>query len=130
MNFDDNFRRIGSANIEPVKALIESLTEEEWNAESIRQQRYEAHKDTQLVPLVHDYDFRHTNPTRHPALEKSAGVIRPILAITADFFDESPKGRELTEKYGIDITTRRSRTMARSVSSLSVSNRPSGDITM
>jgi hypothetical protein len=101
MNFDDNFRRIGSANIEPVKALVESLTEQEWDAESIRQQRYEVHKDTQLVPLVHDYDFRHTQPTRRPALQKFGGVIRPILAITADFYDSSSKGRELTQKYGV-----------------------------
>lgn len=106
MNFDDNFRRIGSANIEHVKALVAVLTDEDWTQESVPQQRYEVHKDTQSIPLVHDYDFRHTEPTRHPALQTFAPVIRPILAITADFYDSSEKGRELTKKYGIGYFVR------------------------
>jgi hypothetical protein len=101
MNFDDNFRRIGSANIEHVKASAAALTDEDWTQESVRQQRYEVHKDTQSIPLVHDYDFRHTEPTRHPALETFGPMLRPILAITADFYDSSEKGRALTEKHGI-----------------------------
>ena len=101
MNFDDNLRRIGGANIEPIKALVASLEEADWESQSVRQQRYEVHRDTHTIPLVHDYQFRHTNPTRHPALETFGAVIRPILAITADFFDTSEKGRELTKKYGV-----------------------------
>ena len=101
MNFNDNFRRIGSANIEPVKALVTALTDEDWSEGDVRQQRYEVHKDTQTIPLVHDYQFRHTEPTQHPALATFGPVIRPILAITADYYDSSEKGRELTDKYGI-----------------------------
>lgn len=96
MNFDDNFRRIGSANIEPIKALIAELDSERWQYEA----HYKAHCDTQSILLVHDSDFRHTNPTRHPALQIFGSVIRPILAIAADFYDESTKGRVLTEKFG------------------------------
>jgi hypothetical protein len=101
MNFDDNFRRIGSANVESIRRLIANLAEDDWNREDVRQQRYEVHKDTQTIPLVHDYDFRHVQPTRHPALQVFEPVIRPVLAITADFFDQSPKGRELTQKHGV-----------------------------
>ncbi len=101
MNFDDNFRRIGSANIEHVKALAAKLTDEDWTQQSVRQKRYEVHKDTQSIPLVHDDDFRHTEPTRHPALQTFGPVIRPILAITSDFFDASEKGRALTENHGL-----------------------------
>lgn len=101
MNFDDNFRRIGSANVEPIRRVLETLAEEDWDREAVRQQRYEVHKDTQTIPLVHDYDFRHVQPTRHPALQVFEPVIRPVLAITADFFDQSPKGRELTRKHGV-----------------------------
>ena len=106
MNFDDNFRRIGGANVEPIRALVASLEEADWDSQSVRQQRYEVHRDTQTIPLVHDYDFRHTNPTRHPALETFGPVIRPILAITADFFDTSEKGQELTKKYGVGYFVR------------------------
>jgi hypothetical protein len=96
LNFDDNFRRIGGANIEPIKALITELDSEQWENEA----HYKAHRDTQSILLVHDSDFRHTNPTRHPALQNFGSVIRPILAIAADFYDESTKGRVLTEKFG------------------------------
>jgi quercetin dioxygenase-like cupin family protein len=106
MNFDGSFRRIGSANIEPIKALVGAIEEEEWDQENVRQQRYEVHKDTQTIPLVHDYDFRHTNPTRHPALERFGPIIRPILAITADFYDSSEKGRALTARHGIGYFVR------------------------
>jgi len=99
LNFDDNFRRIGGANVEPIKALIAEFESEQWENEAIRQQHYEAHRDAQSMLLVHDSDFRHSNPTRHPALQIFEPVIRPVLAITADFYDESPKGRVLTEKY-------------------------------
>jgi len=101
VNFGDNFRRIGGANIEPIKAMIAELEREQWENEEIRQQRYEAHRDTQSIPLVHDSDFRHTEPTRHPALKIFGPIIRPVLSITADYYDESPKGIELSEKFGI-----------------------------
>ena len=101
MNFDGNFKRIGSTNVDPIKALLESFGEDDWERDSQRQRRYEVHKDTQTIALVHDYDFRHTNPTRHPALQTFGRAIRPILAMVADFYDTSEKGRELTNKYGI-----------------------------
>lgn len=101
MNFDENFRRIGSANVAPIKALIAGVESERWENEAVRQQLYEAHRDTQSILLVHDSDFRHTKPTRQPALQTFEPVIRPVLAIIADFYDESPKGMELRKKFGI-----------------------------
>jgi hypothetical protein len=101
VNFDGNFRRIGSTNVEPIEALLQSFGEDDWDRDSQRQRRYEVHKDTQTIALVHDYDFRHTNPTRHPALEIFGRAIRPILSMVADFYDTSEKGVTLTNKYGI-----------------------------
>ena len=101
MNFDDNFRRIGSANIEPIKAMIAELEDERWESEAIQRQCYEAHRDAQSILLVHDSDFRHIDPTRHAALNVFEPVIRPVLAITADFYDKSPKGREIGRQSGI-----------------------------
>lgn len=101
MNFDGNFRRIGNANVTPLRLLLEQLPEEDWQQQALRQQRYEVHRDTSTIHLVHDYDFRHVQPTRHPALQFFEPAIRPILAITAEFFDGSETGRELTAKYGV-----------------------------
>ncbi|WP_405223295.1 aspartyl/asparaginyl beta-hydroxylase domain-containing protein [Lentisalinibacter sediminis] len=101
MNFAGNFRFIGSANIAPLRSLVARLTDEQWQNEVLRQQRYEVHRDTETVPLVHDYDFRHTNPTRHPMLQVFEPALRPILAMIAGFYESSPKGRELTARYGL-----------------------------
>ena len=101
MNFDDNFRRVGSANIEPIKAMLGEVTAEQWENREARQQLYEAHRAAKAVLLVHDGDFRHIDPTRHPALELFLPVIRPVLGVTADHYDQSPKGMELTRKFGL-----------------------------
>jgi len=101
VNFDDNFRRIGSANVEPIKAAIADIENERWESEASQAKPYEAHRDTQSIPLVHDSDYRHTEPTRRLALKTFEPVIRPILGITADYYDESPKGKALREKFGI-----------------------------
>jgi len=101
MNFDDNFRRIGSANVEPMKAMLAEFENEQWESEAARQQLYEAHREAQAVLLVHDRHYRHTEPNRQPAIKVFGPIIRPVLGITADFFDKSPKGLELTRQYGI-----------------------------
>ena len=101
MNFDDNFRRVGSANIEPIKAMLGEVTAEQWENREARQQLYEDHRAAKAVLLGHDGDFRHIDPTRHPALELFLPVIRPALGVTADHYDQSPKGMELTRKFGL-----------------------------
>jgi hypothetical protein len=101
MNFDDNFRRIGSANVEPMKAMLAEIGDAQWQSKTTRQQLYEAHRAAQTVLLVHDKHYRHSEPTRQPALKAFGPVIRPVLGITADFFDKSQKGLELTRKHGI-----------------------------
>jgi len=101
MNFDDNFRRVGGANVEPIKALLAELDPGQWRDEAKQKQLYRAHRNTQTVLLVHDRDYRHNNPTRHPALKVFEPVIRPVLGVTADHYDQSPKGIELTRKFGL-----------------------------
>lgn len=100
MNFDGNFRRIGSANTEPVKALVEVIDAEQWDSDTLRQRWHETSRDVRTIALVHDDDFRHTQPTRHPMLKVFEAVIRPVLAVTADYYDSSTLGRALTEKNG------------------------------
>lgn len=101
MNFDGNFQRLGSANIEPMKALVLKLAPDEWEKRDIRQRRHEAHCDTQAIPLVYDDDLRHSKPTRRAALKIFEPAMRPLLAVTVGFYDESPKGSELAQKFGL-----------------------------
>ncbi|MCF6194703.1 MAG: aspartyl/asparaginyl beta-hydroxylase domain-containing protein [Kangiellaceae bacterium] len=98
MNFDGNFHPIAQVDISAVKELVLQITPEQWVSDMNRQERYEVHKDTQAIGLVYDLDFRHTNPTRHPALDIFGTAIRPILATIANYYDNTPKGKLLAEQ--------------------------------
>lgn len=100
MNFDGNFRLLGSVDIRPLQQLVRQLTSADWENETARQRRYEAHRDTQSIGLVYDYDFRHVKATRRPALQRFEAGMRPALAMIASDFEGSPGGRELCAKYG------------------------------
>lgn len=108
MNFDGNFRLLGSVDIRPLRQLVLQLTPADWAAETVRQRRYEAHRDTRSIGLVYDYDFRHVNATRRPALKRFEPALRPVLAMIAADFEESPKGRELCTKHGLGYFVRAS----------------------
>lgn len=100
MNFDGNFRRLGEVDIRPLKRLVLELTAEDWARETTRQRRYEAHRDTRSIGLVYDYDFRHTNSTRLPALKVFEPAVRPALAMIAAYFEGSPRGKALCATFG------------------------------
>jgi hypothetical protein len=101
LNFDGNFLRVGGANTQPIRAVVDTLDSADWESSAPPQNSGHAQQQLQTVPLVHDFELRHTIPARQPALLKFDRVIRPVLAITADYFDQSPKGKELTEQFGI-----------------------------
>lgn len=96
MNFQGNFKRVGSFDTSELKRLVLGLTEAHWLADDTRQKRYEVHKDTQFIGLAYDSDFRHTHPTRRPALELFGPVIQPLLAQIAEFYETHP---ETLEKF-------------------------------
>ena len=100
MNFDGNFRSIGNADISDIRDLVLRLTPEQWNADAKRQERYEVHKETQTINLVYDYDFRHVNPTKHPALEVFGGAIKPLLIKISEYYDNTPEGLALVNEFG------------------------------
>ncbi len=100
MQMTDSFKRIGSANVTTVKALVDRLTESSWTQDSIDAFGSSPDDGAQVILLVHDDELRHDKPTKQPALEVFSQAIRPILAVTADHFDVSPEGRALIERYG------------------------------
>ncbi|HLT90147.1 MAG TPA: aspartyl/asparaginyl beta-hydroxylase domain-containing protein [Woeseiaceae bacterium] len=101
MNFPGNFRRLGAIEIDGLRERALALTDEDWARESIRQQRYEVHRDTETIPLVYDLDFRHRDGTRRPALAKFEPALRPALALVADHYENSPAGRDLCARFGL-----------------------------
>jgi len=89
MNFQGSFLRLGDMDISPIKGLVEQLTDLHWAGEATRQERYEAHKDTQAIGLVYDEDFRHTNPTVQPAYNLFGPVLRNLFAMIAEYYETS-----------------------------------------
>ncbi len=101
MNFAGNFLFITKIDITAMKQLILDLPDEQWQSESFRQQRYEVHSDTQTINLVFDPDFRHTHPTKLPALQMFEPSMRPALGDVADYYEQSSKGQALLEESGL-----------------------------
>lgn len=106
MNFDGNFRQIGTVDPAPLRQLVAGIGDDEWHSDPFRQKRYEVHRDTQMVPLVFDPDFRHSHPTRLPRLADFEPALRPILELVADHFEESGAGRALIEQFGLGYFVR------------------------
>jgi quercetin dioxygenase-like cupin family protein len=101
MNFAGNFVRIGDVDPAQLREPALQVSEDDWNTDVFRQRRYEVHRDTQTVGLVFDLDFRHSHPTRLPMLQKFEPALRPVLKMVADHFEQSEKGRKLTEQFGL-----------------------------
>jgi hypothetical protein len=101
MNFAGNFVHIANVDVTVLKQLVFDLPDQQWHSESFRQQRYEVHRDTETINLVFDPDFRHTHPTKLPALQMFEPSMRSALAKAADHYDESTKGKALIEQFGL-----------------------------
>ncbi len=100
MNFDGSFQKIAQLDVAPLKLLVSRLTPQHWVAERSRQSRYEVHKDTQTIPLVYDADFRHTNPTLHPAMQMFGDELKRLLAPIAKHYDNTESGKSLSAIHG------------------------------
>lgn len=100
MNFPGNFFHIGTLDIAELKGLVLGLTEDQWDAFSVRQKRYEVHQHTQTIGLVYDPDFRHSHPTRLPTLQMFEAELRPVLWMTADHFEETATAQRLIKENG------------------------------
>lgn len=101
MNFPGNFSRIGSIDTAGLRNLARGLTDEQWDRFSVRQKRYEVHQHTQTIGLVYDPDFRHSHPTKLPTLEIFESALRPALKMIADHYEESEKGQQLIQQFGL-----------------------------
>ncbi len=100
MNFESEFRQIGEVDVSEIKRLINELKPESWNENSIRQNVYDVHADTETINLAWDSDFRHVNPTRHPMLQTFAEPLRPMFQLIADYYENSVRWQDYFRKNG------------------------------
>lgn len=80
MNFKGDFISLGRYDIAALRRQVLELTEQDWAANDIRQQRFPVHRDTQSVQLIFDEDFRHTDPTYRPAFYRFEQALAPLLS--------------------------------------------------
>jgi hypothetical protein len=95
MNFSGNFSFLGNVDIGELERLVLSLSDEQWDEFSIRQNIYEVHQNTRTIGLVYDLDFRHSHPTRLPTLAMFENALLPVLSKTAAHYEESETGKQL-----------------------------------
>jgi hypothetical protein len=101
MNFPGNFAHIGEIDSSELKALVLDLSEEQWQNFDVRQRIYEVHQNTQSIGLVYDPDFRHTHPTRLPALEIFESALKPVLWMIADYYEDTSTGQQLIRENSL-----------------------------
>ena len=108
MNFAGNFFLIGSIDIAELKRLVLSLSDEQWDKFSTRQNIYEVHQHTKTIGLVYDLDFRHSHPTRLPTLQIFEEALRPVLWMIADHFEKTESAQRLMKENSLGYFIRAS----------------------
>jgi quercetin dioxygenase-like cupin family protein len=87
MHFDGLYRQLGSIDPAPLVAAIEGLGEAAWLEYEKRQQKFAVHASTLTIPLLHDEDSRHCNPTAWPRFGALKPVLEPALNLIRDSYD-------------------------------------------
>jgi len=100
MNFAGNFIKLGKCDVSPLVKKVAGISNLVWEAESFRKKIYEVHKNTQTINLLMDEDYRHKNPTRHPAFEEFEEQLKPVMGQINRYFRSSLKMQRLAKKNG------------------------------
>lgn len=79
MNFDGEYRHIGTVDPQPLVRAITALDEDAWLEYVRRQERFAPHRQTQTIPLLFDEDMRHTDPTAWLRYAQFEPLIDPVL---------------------------------------------------
>lgn len=94
-SFDVGFRKLlgrernflllrSGIDIAPLRHKVEQITDREW-AESGREKKYPAHRNTQSLILASD-NFLHVPPTYFSAFSRFAPEVQPILSSISAFY--------------------------------------------
>lgn len=86
MFFDGEYRTIGTVDVAPLKALIDTFSGQDWDAMASRQRVYAAHVRTNTIPLIFDEDMRHDNPTRWPMMDRFEDALLPAMTRIRDYY--------------------------------------------
>jgi Aspartyl/Asparaginyl beta-hydroxylase len=100
MNFAHDAQKLGAFDIAELRAVVAGFDDEVWNADASRQKAFDAHTSTQTLKLIADSDFRHTNPTVHPAFTTLEPLLQPFMAHIRGYYLQTLRQRIVAEKNG------------------------------
>ena len=100
MNFANDIVKLGTFDVSALKTTVLGLDDAIWQADSSRQQVFDAHTSTQTLKLIADADFRHDNPTVHPPFRVFEPMIEPFMQHIRSFYLQSLRQRSVAEKHG------------------------------
>lgn len=100
MNFAGDVVKIGQIDIAPIQAEVESLGEEVWREDQRRQEIFPAHARTEMIKLLFDADYRHRDPTEHPAYARLAPVLVPAVGAIRAFYERTLRQRRTIDRHG------------------------------
>ena len=98
MNFDEDFKIIGTFDVSDLLEKSVAIEESVWAGDDFRQEKFEAHKHTQTIKLIMDEDGRHRDPTVHPFYHELQSVLAPIEQFVRSKIDNTLKAKYLRKK--------------------------------
>ena len=88
MNFPGNFQKLGAIDISALRRKITDVQETDWDTNTMRQNAFLAHRDTQTLYLLFDDDFRHVGPpTKHAHYEVFREEVESIFETIGTNYD-------------------------------------------
>lgn len=100
MYFDGDFTLLAKVDIQALAARVSTFSEEEWQADSHRQQTYAPHKQTHTIPLIFDDDLRHEYATHYPLMSQLSDLLAPVQTAITQYFSSNARRRTLARRFG------------------------------
>ncbi len=100
MNFAHDAQKLGTFDITDLKATVAAFSDDIWDADASRQTAFTAHASTQTLKLIADSDFRHVNPTTHPAFTPLEPLLAPLMTHIRQTYLQTMRQRMVAEKHG------------------------------
>ncbi|WP_438863343.1 aspartyl/asparaginyl beta-hydroxylase domain-containing protein [Neptunicella sp.] len=86
MYFEGRYRKIGQADCSALAEYIAAMPDSVWDENTDRQNVYDVHASTQMIPLIFDADFRHRFPTVHKQLAEFSQWLEPAMQSIIDYY--------------------------------------------
>lgn len=85
----DNYLQLHEGiDIEPIAAKISTVTDKQW-AESGRERRFDVHRDTQALLVIHFEDFRYEKPEIRDIYREYEADLAPIVNYISQYYQDN-----------------------------------------